>query len=139
MHISKEKLKGIEVDATDIPDLIPIICVLACCAEGKTVIKNAQRLKIKESDRIKSIVEMINSLGGNAKETEDGLIVGGQGLKGGIVNSYNDHRIAMSATIASLICKNKVTILDSQSVEKSYPMFYNDFIKLGGKVKEINE
>ena len=135
-HISKGNLKGIKVDASDIPDLVPIICVLACCANGKTVIKNAGRLRIKESDRIKSVVEMITSLGGNAKETDDGIVIEGSKLSGGVVNSYNDHRIAMSATIASLVCENQVEIIDAQSVEKSYPSFYNDFIKLGGKVKE---
>ncbi len=135
-NISANSLKGIVVDASDIPDLVPIIAITACNAEGKTIIKNAGRLRIKESDRIKSVVEMINNLGGIAEETDDGMIITGCKLLGGVVNSYNDHRIAMSATIASLICENEVKIINAESVEKSYPMFYNDFKKLGGIYKE---
>ncbi|MBQ4156070.1 MAG: 3-phosphoshikimate 1-carboxyvinyltransferase [Clostridia bacterium] len=139
VHISKSKFKGIVVDASDIPDLVPIICVLACCVDGNTTITNAQRLRLKESDRIKSVVNMISSFGGIAQETEDGLIISGCKLKGGVVNSYNDHRIAMSAAIASIICEKNIEIIDAESVEKSYPMFYNDFKKLNGKVKEKSD
>ena len=134
--ISKGNLNGFEIDASDIPDLMPILCVLACNAKGKTTIKNAQRLRIKESDRIKTVVEMISNLGGKIEETDDGMIVYKSKLKGGIVDSHNDHRIAMSAAIASVLCENEVKILNAESVEKSYPTFYNDFKNLNGNVKE---
>ncbi len=134
--ISKGNLNGFEIDASDIPDLVPILCVLACNAKGKTTIKNAKRLRIKESDRIKTVVEMISNLGGKIEETDDGMIVHNSKLKGGVVNSHNDHRIAMSAAIASVLCENEVKILNAESVEKSYPTFYNDFKSLNGNVKE---
>ena len=134
--ISKGNLNGFEIDASDIPDLVPILCVLACNAKGKTTIKNAKRLRIKESDRIKTVVETISNLGGKIEETDDGMIVYNSKLKGGVVDSHNDHRIAMCAAIASVLCENEVKILNAESVEKSYPTFYNDFKSLNGNVKE---
>ena len=110
---------------------------MACFCKGQTVITNAERLRIKESDRIKSTIEMINNLGGNAEETADGILVNYKPLVGGRVNSYNDHRIAMSAAIASVLCKNEVIIYDAGAVKKSYPMFFDDFKKLGAKIEEV--
>lgn len=129
-------LKGITVDASDIPDLVPIISLVACKAKGETVITNAERLRIKESDRIKTVIEMITNLGGTVKETADGMIITGEKLKGGTINSYNDHRIAMTAAVASQICKTEVTIIDANAVTKSYPEFFNDFETLNGRIKE---
>ena len=134
--IKKSILKGITVNASDIPDLVPIICVVASVASGVTTITNAERLRIKESDRIKSVVEMIKNVGGDIKETADGMIINGCALKGGVVNSFNDHRIVMSAAVLSSVCENFVEIIDSQAVNKSYPMFFEDFKKLNGNVKE---
>lgn len=134
--IKKSNLKGITVNASDIPDLVPIICVVASVAGGVTTITNAERLRIKESDRIKSVVEMIKNVGGDIKETADGMIINGCALKGGVVNSFNDHRIVMSAAVLSSVCENLVEIIDSQAVNKSYPMFFEDFKKLNGNVKE---
>lgn len=134
--IKKSILKGITVNASDIPDLVPIICVVASVANGITTITNAERLRIKESDRIKSVVEMIKNVGGDINETADGMIINGCALKGGVVNSFNDHRIVMSAAVLSSICENLVEIIDSQVVNKSYPMFFEDFKKLNGNVKE---
>ncbi len=138
--IKKNKLNGITVDASDIPDAVPIISVVATACTGDTKIINAQRLRIKESDRIKSVVEMINSVGGSAVETDDGLIIhGGKQLKGGSVNGYNDHRIVMSASVLSMLCENDVTISDSNAVEKSYPDFFKDFNKMGGNSDVLND
>ncbi len=138
--VKKNKLKGITVDASDIPDAVPIISVVATACNGDTKIINAQRLRIKESDRIKSVVEMINYVGGSAVETDDGLIIhGGKQLKGGSVNGYNDHRIVMSASVLSMLCENDVTISDSNAVEKSYPDFFMDFNKLGGSANVLND
>lgn len=134
--VKSSNLKGISVNASDIPDLVPIIALTACKANGNTVITNAERLRIKESDRIKTVIEMINNLGGNAQETPDGMIITGTALKGGIVNSHNDHRIAMTAAVASQICQNNVTIIDANAVTKSYPDFFKDFETLNGKIKE---
>lgn len=126
-------LHGAEVDASQIPDAVPVIAAVAATAEGETVIKNAQRLRLKESDRIVSTVDMLLSLGADARETEDGIIISGKpSLSGGKVNSYNDHRIAMAAAVAAAKCKNEVIIEDAGAVKKSYPDFFKDFNKLGG-------
>ncbi len=123
-------LEGLTVDAAMIPDLVPVISVVAAAAKGTTRIVNAGRLRIKESDRIKSTADMINALGGKAVETEDGLVIEGTGLKGGTVDTCNDHRIAMSAAVAACICEDKVVLNDEKCVAKSYPDFFEDFNKL---------
>ena len=138
--VKKDKLNGITVDASDIPDLVPIVSVIATACNGETRIINGGRLRIKESDRIKSVVEMINSVGGYAEETDDGMIIhGGKALKGGKVNGYNDHRIVMSASILSTLCENNVKITDGNAVEKSYPDFFTDFNKMGGSANVLND
>lgn len=124
-----------EIDAEHIPDLVPILCVYASGKDKTTRIYNVKRLRIKESDRIKSVCDMITSLGGEIEATDDHIIIRGKGgLEGGTVDSYNDHRIVMSAAIASSICKNKVTIHGAEAVNKSYPMFFEHFKSLGGKI-----
>lgn len=130
-----EILDKTEIDARDIPDLVPILAVLAASRVGKTRIYGAERLRIKESDRLYAITKCIKDLGGNAEETKDGIIIYGTGkLAGGCVDSFNDHRIAMSCAIASCICENEVKILGAECVKKSYPAFFDDFIKLGGVI-----
>lgn len=127
-------LTGIEIDASEYPDIVPILAIAACAARGETVIRNALRLKLKESDRLTAISECINRLGGNVRITTDGLAITGCGsLSGGEVDGFRDHRIVMSAAIASILCKMQVTILGSDSVRKSYPNFFRDFQSLGGK------
>lgn len=126
-------LDSTEIDATHIPDLVPILAVLAASRNGKTTIYGAERLRIKESDRLFAMTKCINDLGGCAEEAPDGMIIYGTGrLKGGKVDSFSDHRIAMSAGVASLICENKVEIMGAECVKKSYPAFFEDFRKLGG-------
>lgn len=127
------------VDAKDIPDLIPIISVCASLTPNHTTtVINAQRLRIKESDRIKQTHDMITNLGGEIIVTDDGLIIKGKPmLTGGRVDSANDHRIAMSTAIASIKCENEVCLYNAQAVSKSYPHFWEDFEKLGGKIREV--
>lgn len=133
------KTKGIIIDASQCPDLVPILTVLAALSQGETKIINAERLRIKESDRLKAISTELNKLGADVKELEDGLIINGkQKLTGGIVDSWNDHRIAMALAVASIKCTEPVTITNSSAVNKSYPHFWEDFKKLGGKVYECN-
>lgn len=128
-----------DIDINQCPDLISIISVIYSLQENKTsVIRNLERLKIKESNRINSTFEMLTNLGADIKIINDTFVIYGKNtLLGGTVNSYNDHRIAMSASIASTRCENSVTILDSQCIKKSYPSFYEDFIKLGGRIDVI--
>lgn len=123
--------ENITISARDIPDLIPILAVVAACRQG-AAFSDIQRLRLKESDRVASVVEMIRSLGGRAEATEDTLQVWGTGLTGGTVHSHNDHRIAMAAAIAATCCQEPVTILTAESVEKSYPQFWEEYRRLGG-------
>lgn len=124
-------LHGTKIDASQIPDLVPILAVVASVSEGETVICGASRLRIKESDRLKSVTNMLSALGADIKETADGLIIHGKPrLSGGSVSSENDHRIAMAAAIASTVCDGEVKIQGAEAVRKSYPKFFEDFERL---------
>ena len=131
-------LRGATIDAADIPDLVPVLAIAAAYAEGETVIKGAARLRLKESDRIASVCGMLKALGVSCKETAEGMVIQGGGLKGGVVDACNDHRIAMSAAVASLACCEPVEIIGAQAVEKSYPDFFRHLESLGGAYKELN-
>lgn len=126
-------LRGITVDAAPIPDLIPTISAVAALAQGDTYIKNAARLRLKESDRLCTTAQLLRALGGSVEELTDGLIIHGQSaLSGGCVDACGDHRIAMAAAVAACGCHDKVTILGSHCVEKSYPRFWDDYSSLKG-------
>lgn len=126
------------VDAADIPDLIPVLSVLALFNNGETRFVNAGRLRLKESDRLAALSQELRKLGGDITETPDGLAVRGTGrLKGGTANGCGDHRIVMALAAASIICDNPVTIHEAQAVEKSYPAFFDDLVKLGGKTEVV--
>ncbi len=128
---NRGRLIGSDIDASDIPDLVPALAVMAALSEGNTRIYNAGRLRIKESDRIATTVSMLSALGGEAYETEDGIfIVGKEKLRGGLVCSANDHRIAMAAAVASVGCLGDVTVDDMNCINKSYPEFVNDFMRV---------
>jgi len=132
--VSPAPLKAMDIDASQIPDLVPILSVAAAAAEGTTRIYNAQRLRLKESDRIASVKAMLEALGAKAEELPDGLLIrGGIPLTGGTVDSCNDHRIAMAAAVASILCSGEVTVLQAEAVEKSYPNFWRDFQSLRKK------
>ena len=129
-----DNYSGFDVDATDIPDLVPILTVLAAFADGVSHIRGCKRLRIKESDRLESISTVLNSLGANVTIVNDELeITGVSQLTGGICSSFNDHRIAMSLAIASQRCTDKLIITDAECVAKSYPTFFEDFRSLGGE------
>ena len=135
-EVEGKVLKATSIDAKPIPDLVPILALAAAVAEGETVIYNAERLRIKESDRLKTVYETLNSLGADIEEKADGLVIRGiEKLKGGEVSSFNDHRIAMMAGIAAIVCEKEVTILQAEAVNKSYPDFFDDLRKLGAKVR----
>jgi len=124
-------LRAIRVDVSQIPDMTPILSVLALAAEGTTTIVGASRLRIKESDRLSTITKTLTDLGADIKEMSDGLIITGGRLSGGIIDAHNDHRIVMMAAIASLICDGKVTIQGAEAVEKSYPDFFDALKEIG--------
>ena len=124
------------ISAADIPDLIPILSIVAAANHG-AVFTDIARLRLKESDRVAAIVHMIQTLGGRVVATKDTLFIDGTGLRGGTVDSFHDHRIAMSAAIAATVCKEKVTLLNAQCVEKSYPAFWEEYQRLGGKLCKV--
>lgn len=121
-------LRGQIVDAAPIPDLIPVLSVLAAAAEGETRIVNAGRLRLKESDRLASTSAMLRALGADIEELPDGLVIRGKPqLAGGTADSAGDHRIAMSAAAAACVCTQAVTVCGAECVRKSYPRFWEDF------------
>ncbi len=127
------KLRGIRLDASQINDLVPALAVVASVAQGETRIYNAGRLRLKESDRIKTTLAMLLSLGADAEETEDGLVIRGKTrLRGGEVDGAGDHRIVMAAASAVCACEGPVAIRGCEAVNKSYPAFFEDFSSLGG-------
>ena len=125
---------GQEMDLSDTPDLMPILSVVAAASPGTTEISGAARLRLKESDRLSAMCQVIRALGGQAEEKEDGLIIRGGPLQGGVIDGMNDHRVVMSAAIAATVCKHPVTILGVEAADKSYPGFFEDFARLGGKI-----
>ena len=130
----RSRLHGIRIDASQIPDLVPILSVVAACAQGETRIVGAARLRIKESDRLAAVADGLRRLGCPVTEYPDGLsIQGGVPLRGGLVNGYNDHRIVMSMAVAALASVHAVSITDAESVNKSWPTFFEDFGTIGGQ------
>ena len=133
--IHTSSLHGTTVEGEIIPTLIdeiPMIAVMAAFAEGTTVIKDAQELKVKESDRIAVVTEGLKRMGADIQPTDDGMIIhGGSPLHGAEINSYLDHRIAMSFAVAGTICDGTLTIKDGDCVKISYPEFYEDLYSLG--------
>ena len=126
--VRRAELRPITIDAAPIPDLVPVLSVLACGATGDTRIINAARLRMKESDRLQTTAKLISDLGGAVDELPDGLVIHGTGgLRGGDVDSCGDHRIAMSAAVAAGLCRESVTISGADCVQKSYPAFWEDF------------
>lgn len=128
-------LTGQRIDVDQVPDLLPVLSVLACAATGETVLYNAARLRDKESDRLSSTAAMLRALGGQVREETDALCISGTGrLRGGTVDGAGDHRIVMSAAIAAAICDAPVTIRGAEAVSKSYPGFFEDVKMLGGNL-----
>ncbi|MGE4213360.1 MAG: 3-phosphoshikimate 1-carboxyvinyltransferase [Anaerotignaceae bacterium] len=130
--VKTSNLKGTVIEGDIIPKLIdeiPIIAVAAAMADGITIIKDAQELKVKESNRIKTVVCELKKMGVDIEETEDGMIIkGGKGIKGAVCDSYDDHRIAMSLAVAALVADGETTITNTQCVDISFPNFF-EFIE----------
>jgi len=149
LGLSKESVQGdqavetllpalndpITISAAQIPDLIPILSVVAACKKG-AVFTDIRRLRLKESDRVAAILAMLQALGGQAEADENTLTVYPAKLSGGTVDSRSDHRIAMAAAIAATVCQKNVTILGAECVEKSYPRFWEEYRRLGGTYEQ---
>lgn len=135
---TQNTLHGIEINAENIPDLVPILACTAAVCDGTTTITGAARLRIKESDRLAAITEGLSALGADITELSDGLIIHGKSnLHGGNVNGFNDHRIVMALAVTAIKSTEPVTISDRESINKSYPDFFEDYIKLGGNAHVI--
>ena len=132
--IRTSSLKGTTIEGSIIPTLIdeiPMLAVMAAFAEGTTIIRDAQELKVKESDRIAVMVDNLRRMGADIEGTDDGMIIhGGRPLHGAVIDSHLDHRIAMSFAVAGTICDGTVEILNGECVNISYPEFYHDLYSL---------
>jgi len=133
VSVTADQIHGAVIDGAQIPDALPVLTVVCALAKGESRIVNAGRLRIKECDRLAAMAENLTILGAQVKELEDGLIIQGvDRLTGGAVNSFNDHRIAMSMAVAATRCAEDVLVSQPSSVLKSYPNFWEDYTKLGG-------
>jgi 3-phosphoshikimate 1-carboxyvinyltransferase len=136
VEILKQLEEGMPtISAKDIPDLVPILSVVAAAKHG-AVFTDIRRLRLKESDRVASTIAMIENLGGKAESGENTLKIYGTGLIGGTVDAVNDHRIAMATAIAATVCKQDVAILGAECVKKSYLKFWEEYARLGGKYEK---
>ena len=139
LTVSPGPLRGFSIDASQIPDLVPILAVTAALSEGRTSILRAGRLRIKESDRLSAMAQGLSRLGARIEELPDGLEIDGvPALSGGEVSGFRDHRVVMSLAVAALRAQGDVTVTDAESVSKSYPNFFQEYQKLGGIVNVIN-
>ena len=131
--VKHSPLKGTVIEGAIIPTLIdelPVIAVMAACAEGETIIRDAQELKVKESNRLEILVHHLTAMGCDVTGTEDGMIIrGGRPLKGAVLESHLDHRIAMSFAVAGLVAEGETEILNADCVNISYPDFYRDLLQ----------
>jgi 3-phosphoshikimate 1-carboxyvinyltransferase len=128
VSVRAEALSAVRVDAREIPDLVPPIASLCCFCEGTSEIVNAGRLRLKESDRLGALASELGKLGAKVTESGDALsITGVNRLKGGEVDAWGDHRIAMAMAVASIRCDGPVSLRGWQNVSKSYPGFWRDF------------
>lgn len=136
LNVKHSALHGVEISGSIIPRLIdelPVIAVAAAFAEGETVIRDAQELKVKESNRIAAMVNELTRAGVNVEETEDGMIIrGGKTPHGASFETYKDHRIAMSLAVLALAADGASRIDDPEVVAISYPGFFHTLEQLGG-------
>jgi len=137
IEVEGGQLNAVDVDAKDIPDLVPVCAVLSCYAKGTSKIYNAKRLRYKESDRLSSLHAELKKMGAEIQVKEDSLIIRGPcAMHGATINSHNDHRIAMACAIAALEAAGETKIQNSECINKSYPKFFNDLRSLGANVVE---
>jgi 3-phosphoshikimate 1-carboxyvinyltransferase len=130
LDIAYGPLTGTTVEAEEVPlaiDELPLVALLGCFAEGETIVRGAHELRLKESDRIATVVDGLNGLGGDLEATDDGFVVRGTGgLKGGTISSHGDHRLAMLGAIAGLASDEGVTVDGMEAADVSYPTFAED-------------
>ncbi len=131
------ELNGIEIDCSGTPDAVPALAVLGCKARGKTVLKNVEASRLKETDRTKSIMEELSKMGGRFEETPDSLTIYQSNLKGTHIDGRHDHRIVMATAVAAMIAKGETIIDDAEYVKVSFPNFYETFTSLGANIQRM--
>ncbi|MBI5448318.1 MAG: 3-phosphoshikimate 1-carboxyvinyltransferase, partial [Gammaproteobacteria bacterium] len=131
-------LQGIEIDAKNIPDLLPILAVIGTQATGKTYIYNIKQARFKETDRLHSMTEGLRKMGANLEEKEDSLTIYPNSLHGAIVNGYGDHRTVMALSVAGLLAEGNTCILGSEAIHKTYPSYIHTLCQLGADLYETN-
>ncbi|MDM8563042.1 3-phosphoshikimate 1-carboxyvinyltransferase [Candidatus Marithioploca araucensis] len=142
IHVRSSSLHGIKIPQDQVPlaiDEFPIIFIAAACAKGETVLTGAEELRVKESDRIQVMADGLRAIGIDAKPTTDGMVVRGGKIRGGVVNSCGDHRVAMAFTMAALCAKEAITIEDCTNVSTSFPNFVNLAQETGIDIKLVNQ
>jgi 3-phosphoshikimate 1-carboxyvinyltransferase len=128
-------LKAVDVDARDIPDLVPVLAALACYAEGTTLIHDAERLRLKESDRLEALFLELRKMGAEIAVDKSSLTIKGPAkLHGATIDTHNDHRVAMACAVAALQAQGSTVIQNGECIRKSYPQFFNDIAMLGADV-----
>ena len=132
-----EKLEAFSFDADSSPDLVPAMASAAAFADGVSVIRGVDRLRIKESDRITSTVDMLNALGIEARYFDNAIYIRGGTVKGGTVDAKNDHRIAMAAAILASGAEGAVKIKGAECVDKSFAGFFDEYVRIGGKAEWV--
>lgn len=127
-------LEGIRIDVGAHPDLVPTLAVLGACAEGVTQITNAAHLRYKETDRLRAMSVELRKMGAKVKELPDGLVIERSHLQGAKLRGYNDHRIVMALAVAGLVAKGETIVDDAESVDVSYPDFFDDLFSMGANI-----
>jgi len=139
VRVERSKLEAFEVDVTDTPDLTPILAVLAAYSKGHSAITGVERLRFKESDRIASTIEMLKAIGVNSRYDGRAIHVWGGEVRGGLVDSKGDHRIAMAAAVAALGAQRPVVVKEFECHRKSYPSFLEHYSAIGGRTAVVAE
>lgn len=130
--------KPIHVDLEQMPDMLPVMAALACSITGESAFINGARLRLKESDRLVAVANLVRDLGGTVREEGDNIYIKGTGrLRGGACDCVNDHRLVMAGTLMALISEHPVQLKDSEAITKSYPQFFDDWNLLGGYAQPV--
>lgn len=136
--VSGRASKPIHADLEQMPDMLPVMAALACSIQGESSFVNGARLRLKESDRLETVANLVRDLGGTVREDGDDLYIIGSGiLKGGQCDCVNDHRLVMAGTLMALISETPVILQDSEAITKSYPDFFEDWNILGGNAQQV--
>jgi 3-phosphoshikimate 1-carboxyvinyltransferase len=135
--VKGKPLEGIDIDMNDTPDALPALAVVGCFAKGETRLLNVEQARLKECDRIKAITTELKKMGADIEELADGVVIRQSDLHGAEVHGYNDHRMVMALALAGLTTTGETIVDTAESVNVTYPGFYEDFIKLGAQLEKI--